>query len=95
MDQAEMLPHHVSAHGTFKALRRRRPAPNRGRVQDRLRIRHRDRMRLFGDNLPKSLRRNASGVGDAEALAVDGGGIITTRRGRSSGAIAAGPGAQP
>ena len=95
MDQREMLSYHVGADGRFKALRMRRPASNRGHVPDRLRIRHRDRMRLFGDNLPKSLRRNASGVGDAEALAVDGGGIITTRRGRSSGAIAAGPGAQP
>ena len=95
MDQREMLSYHVGADGTFKALRRRRPAPNRGHIQDRLRIRHRDRMQHFGDNLLKSPRRNASGVGDAEALAVNGGGIITTRRGRSSGAIVAGPGAQP
>ena len=43
------------ADGTFKALRRRAPAPNRDHVPDRLRIRHRDRMRLFGDNLLKSL----------------------------------------
>ena len=38
---------------------------------------------------------NAGGVEIAVVPAVDGGGITTTGRGSSSGAIVAGPGAQP
>ena len=47
----------VGEDGTFKALRKRQPAPDRDRDrgQDRLRTRHRHRMRIFGDNLLKSL----------------------------------------